>query len=213
MLSPFPILRIFEKLWLDLAAMFEFEPSSRIFHDYGLVVMLGPSSSSYFFRGSSSRTNKGKEPVTDAPSRSTRSSNAAVQQAWEEAEVAAWIQAERAKASMESTCKSRPSIEDSGERPDFDGGEGASSSSSRRGKRRRGHCRSQRRHESSPDLEIPSTIVEEASGDDDEPPEKRSRGEETIDDEDDGSMMPEVSTDEAVKDLSWHLRKNPEILK
>ena len=33
----------------------------------------------------------------------------------------------------------------------------------------------QRRHESSPDLEIPSTIVEEASGDDDEPPEKRSR--------------------------------------
>ena len=109
------------------------------------------------------------------------------QLAEEEAEVAAWIQAERAKASMESTGKSRPSSEDSGERPDFDGGEGASSSSSRRGKRRRGHRRSQRRHESSPDMEIPSTIVEEASGDDDEPPEKRSRGEETIDD---GMLFP-----------------------
>ncbi|KAJ8634479.1 hypothetical protein MRB53_008746 [Persea americana] len=35
-------------------------------------------------QGSSSRTNKGKEPVTDAPRRSTRSSNVAVQQAWEE---------------------------------------------------------------------------------------------------------------------------------
>ncbi|XXG53396.1 hypothetical protein AAC387_Pa03g1490 [Persea americana] len=101
---------------------------------------------------------------------------------------------------MESTSKSRPSSEDSGERPDFDGGEGASSSSSRRGKTRRGHRRSQRQHESSPDLEILSTIVEGASGDDDEPPEKRSRGEETIDDEDDGLMMPEVSTDEAVTD-------------
>ncbi|KAJ8649284.1 hypothetical protein MRB53_002307 [Persea americana] len=122
------------------------------------------------------------------------------QLAEEEAEVAAWIQAERAKASMESTGKSRPSSEDSGERPDFDGGEGASSSSSRRGKRRRGNRRSQRRHESSPDMEIPSTIVEEASGDDNEPPEKRSRGEETIDDEDDGLMMPEVPTDEAVTD-------------
>ena len=88
---------------------------------------------------------------------------------------------------MESTGKSRPSSEDSGERPDFDSGEGASSSSSRRSKRRRGHRRSQRRHESSPDLEIPSTIVEEASGDDDEPPEKRSRGEETIDD---GMLFP-----------------------
>ncbi|XXG88124.1 hypothetical protein AAC387_Pa12g0378 [Persea americana] len=32
---------------------------------------------------SSSRTNKGKGPVTDAPHRSARSSNAAVQQAWE----------------------------------------------------------------------------------------------------------------------------------
>ncbi|KAJ8635793.1 hypothetical protein MRB53_010060 [Persea americana] len=84
MLSPFPILWIFEKLWLDLAAMFEFEPSLRIFHDYGLAAMLSPSSSSYFFRGSSSRTNKGKKPVTDAPRRSTSSSNAAVQQAWEE---------------------------------------------------------------------------------------------------------------------------------
>ncbi|XXG62824.1 hypothetical protein AAC387_Pa05g1128 [Persea americana] len=122
------------------------------------------------------------------------------QLAEKEAEVATWIQAERAKASMESTGKSIPSSEDSGERPDFDGGEGASSSLSRKGKRRRGHRRSQRRHESSPDLEIPSTIVEEASGDDDGPPEKRSRAEETIDDEDDGSMIPEVPTDEAVTD-------------
>ncbi|KAJ8640094.1 hypothetical protein MRB53_016788 [Persea americana] len=32
---------------------------------------------------SSSRTNKGKEPVSDAPRRSTRSSNVAIQQAWE----------------------------------------------------------------------------------------------------------------------------------
>ncbi|XXG88196.1 hypothetical protein AAC387_Pa12g0440 [Persea americana] len=32
MLSPFLVLRIFEKIWLDLAAMFEFEPSSRILH-------------------------------------------------------------------------------------------------------------------------------------------------------------------------------------
>ncbi|XXG76922.1 hypothetical protein AAC387_Pa08g1182 [Persea americana] len=66
----------------------------------------------------------------------------------EEAKVAAWMQAERAKASMEFTGKSKPSVEDSIERPDFDGG-----------------------------AEIPSTIAEEASGDDDEPPEKRSRGE------------------------------------
>ena len=78
---------------------------------------------------------------------------------------------------MESTGKSRPSGEDSSERPNFDGGVGTSRNSSRRSKRRRGQCRSQRRHESSPDLEIPSTIVQEASGDDDEPPEKRSRGE------------------------------------
>ena len=78
---------------------------------------------------------------------------------------------------MESTAKSRPSSEDSGERPDFDGGAGTSNNSSRRSKRRKGQCRSQRRHENSPDLEIPSTIVEEASGIDDEPPEKRSREE------------------------------------
>ena len=104
------------------------------------------------------------------------------QLAEEETEVAAWIQAERAKASMESTGKSRPSNEDSSGRPDFDGGAGTSSKSAHRSKRRRGQRRSQRRHESSPDLEIPSTIVEEALGDDDEPPEKRSPGEETIDD-------------------------------
>ncbi|XXG53638.1 hypothetical protein AAC387_Pa03g1703 [Persea americana] len=45
-----------------------------------------------------------------------------LEQLAEEAEVAAWIQEERAKASMESTGKSRPSGEDSIERPDFDGG-------------------------------------------------------------------------------------------
>ncbi|XXG79935.1 hypothetical protein AAC387_Pa09g0898 [Persea americana] len=48
------------------------------------------------------------------------------QLAEEEAEVTAWIQAERAKASMESTGKSRPSGEDSSERPYFDGGAEAS---------------------------------------------------------------------------------------
>lgn len=99
------------------------------------------------------------------------------QLAEEETEVAAWIQAERAKASMESTGKSRPSSEDSGERLDSDGGAGTSSNSSRRSKRRRGQHRSKRWHKNSPDLEIPSTIAKEASGDDDEPPEKRSRGE------------------------------------
>ncbi|XXG41988.1 hypothetical protein AAC387_Pa01g2347 [Persea americana] len=35
-------------------------------------------------QSSSSKTNKGKEPVTDVPRRSTRSSNVSVQQAWEE---------------------------------------------------------------------------------------------------------------------------------
>ncbi|KAJ8644302.1 hypothetical protein MRB53_006050 [Persea americana] len=84
MLSPFPVLRIFEKIWFDLTAIFEFKPSSRISIDYELAAMLSPTSSSYFFRGSSSRTNKGKEPVTDAPRRSTRSSNVVLQQAWEE---------------------------------------------------------------------------------------------------------------------------------
>ena len=98
------------------------------------------------------------------------------QLAEEEAEVPAWIQTERAKASMESTGKSKPSSEDFGEMPDFDGGAGTSSNSSRRSKRRRELHRSQRRHKNSPDLEIPSTIAEEASGNDDEPPEKRSRG-------------------------------------
>ena len=78
---------------------------------------------------------------------------------------------------MVSTGKSRPSSEDFGERPDFDGGEDTSSKSSRRSNRRKGLRRSQRRHKNSPDLEIPSTIAEEASGDDDEPLEKRSRGE------------------------------------
>ncbi|XXG53362.1 hypothetical protein AAC387_Pa03g1464 [Persea americana] len=75
---------------------------------------------------------------------------------------------------MESTGKSRPSGEDFGERLDFDGEEGTSGKSSRRSKRRKGLHRNQRRHENSPDLEIPSTIAEEASRDDDEPPKKRS---------------------------------------
>ncbi|XXG68388.1 hypothetical protein AAC387_Pa06g1487 [Persea americana] len=101
---------------------------------------------------------------------------------------------------MESTGKSRPSSEDYGEKPDFDGGAGTSSNSSRRSKRRRGQRRSQRRHENSPDLEIPFTIAKETSGDDDEPPKKRCREEETVDDEDDGLMMLEVSADEAVTD-------------
>ncbi|XXG41994.1 hypothetical protein AAC387_Pa01g2353 [Persea americana] len=84
------------------------------------------------------------------------------QLAEEEAEVATWIQAERAKASMESTGKSRPSSEDSGERLDFDGGEGASSSSSRRSKRKRGHRRSQRRHEKDDGSMMPEVPTDEA---------------------------------------------------
>ncbi|KAJ8634480.1 hypothetical protein MRB53_008747 [Persea americana] len=52
------------------------------------------------------------------------------QLAEEEAEVAAWIQAEWAKASMESTGKSKPSSEDSGEMLYFDGGACTSSNSS-----------------------------------------------------------------------------------
>ncbi|XXG59318.1 hypothetical protein AAC387_Pa04g1423 [Persea americana] len=122
------------------------------------------------------------------------------QPAEEEAEVAAWIQTERAKASMESTGKNRPSNEDSGERPNFYGGAGTSSNSSHRSKRRRGQRRSQRRHGNSPDLEIPSTIAEEASGDDDEPLEKRSRGGKISSDEDDDLMVPEVPADEGVTD-------------
>ncbi|XXG42282.1 hypothetical protein AAC387_Pa01g2600 [Persea americana] len=39
----------------------------------------------------------------------------------EEAKIDAWVQAERIKASMESTGKNRPSSEGSCERPDFDG--------------------------------------------------------------------------------------------
>ncbi|KAJ8615015.1 hypothetical protein MRB53_004217 [Persea americana] len=122
------------------------------------------------------------------------------QLAEKKAEVAAWIQAERAKASMESTGKSRPSGEDSSERSDFDGGAGTSSNSSHRRKRRRGQRRSKRWHENSPDLEVPSTIAKEASGDHDEPLEKRSRGEKINSDEDDGLVMPKVPAYEAVTD-------------
>ncbi|XXG42063.1 hypothetical protein AAC387_Pa01g2413 [Persea americana] len=118
----------------------------------------------------------------------------------EEAKIDAWIQADRAKASMESTGKSRLSSEDFSERLDFDGGAGTSSKPSHRSKRKRGQCRNKRRHEDSPDLEVPLTIAEEVSGDDDEPSEKRNREEEAIDDGDDDLMMPEVPTDEAVTD-------------
>ena len=56
----------------------------------------------------------------------------------EEAEIVDCIQAERTKASMESTGKCRPSSEDSSERPDFDSGAGASSKLTHRNKRKRG---------------------------------------------------------------------------
>ena len=84
------------------------------------------------------------------------------------------MQAERTKASMEFTGKSRPSSEDSSERPDFDGGVGTSSKPSHRSKRKRGRRRNKKRHEDSSNLEVPLTIAEEVSGDADEPPEKRS---------------------------------------
>ncbi|XXG62736.1 hypothetical protein AAC387_Pa05g1049 [Persea americana] len=124
----------------------------------------------------------------------------------EEAEVTAWIQAERAKASMESIGKSRPSSEASGERPDFNGGAGTSSHMS---KRRKGQCRSKRRHENSTDLEVPSTIAEEASWDDDEPLEKKSRGEKISSDEDDGLVMPKVSANEAVMNMVMASEEEP----
>ncbi|KAJ8619969.1 hypothetical protein MRB53_028498 [Persea americana] len=119
----------------------------------------------------------------------------------EEAEVIAWIQAKRTKVSIGSTGESRPSSEDSGERPNFDGEVGTSSKSSHRSKRRRGQCRNKRRHEDSPDLEVPSTITEEASGDDDEPLEKRSR--------DDDLMMLEAPVDEAVTDPIMAFEEEP----
>ena len=83
---------------------------------------------------------------------------------------------------MESTGKSKPSSEDSSERPDFDGRVGISSKPSHRSKRKRGQRRNRRLHEDSPDLEVPLTIAEEVSGEADEPSEKRSREELTIDD-------------------------------
>ena len=104
------------------------------------------------------------------------------QLAEEEAEVAAWIQAERAKASMESIGKSGPSSEDSSERPDFDSGADTSGRPTYRSKRKRRQHRNKKRHEDSPNLEVPLTINEEVSGDADEPPEKWSREEEIIDD-------------------------------
>ena len=87
------------------------------------------------------------------------------------------MQAERTKASMEFTGKSRPSSEDSSERPDFDGGAGTLSKPSNRSKRKRGQHRNKRQHEDCPDLEVSLTIAEEVSGDADEPLEKRSREE------------------------------------
>ena len=88
----------------------------------------------------------------------------------EEAEVDAWMQVERMKASMESTGKSRPSSDGSSERPNFDNGAGTSSRPTHKSKRKRGQCRNKKRHEDSPDLEVPITITEEVSEDADEPP-------------------------------------------
>ncbi|XXG88126.1 hypothetical protein AAC387_Pa12g0380 [Persea americana] len=112
------------------------------------------------------------------------------------------MQAERTKASTKSTGKSRPSSEDSTERPDFDSGTGTSSKPTHRSKKKRGQRRNKRRHEDSPDLEVPLTIVEEVSGDADEPPEKKSREKETTDDddEDDDLVTPKAPADEAVTD-------------
>ena len=103
------------------------------------------------------------------------------QLAEEEAEVDAWMQAERTKASMGSTDRSRPSGEDSGERLHFDSGAGSSSRPTRRSKRKRGQRRHGRRYDDSPDSDVPLATVEEASEDDDEHPEKRSREEEISD--------------------------------
>ena len=83
---------------------------------------------------------------------------------------------------MESTGKSRPPSEDSTERPDFDSGAGTSSKPTHRSKRKRGQCCNKRRHEDSPDMEVPLTIAKEVSMDADEPLEKRSREKETTDD-------------------------------
>ncbi|KAJ8649209.1 hypothetical protein MRB53_002232 [Persea americana] len=109
------------------------------------------------------------------------------------------MQAERAKASMESTGKSRSSNEESSERLDSEGGAGSSNRPTHRRKRRRGQRRNKRSHEDSPNLEIPLTIAEEASGDDDEPPKKRSQ-EEKISSDDDDLVMPEVLVNEVVTD-------------
>ena len=97
------------------------------------------------------------------------------------------MQAERKKASMESTGKSIPSSEGSSERFDFNSEEGSSSKQSRRGKRKKEQRCNKKWHEGSPDLEVPLTINEEVSRDADEPPEKGSREEETIGD---GMILP-----------------------
>ena len=97
----------------------------------------------------------------------------------EEAELSAWMQTEQRRASTESTGKSRPSSEGSTERPNFDGGIGTSCKPTHRGKRKRGQRRDKRGQESSPDLEVPLTIVKEVSKDVDEPSEKWIREEET----------------------------------
>ena len=87
----------------------------------------------------------------------------------EEAEIDTWIQAERIKASLESIDKSKPSNEDSSERPVFDGEAGTSSRLTHRSKRKIGQHRNKKWHESSLILEVPLTIAEEVSGDADEP--------------------------------------------
>ena len=98
----------------------------------------------------------------------------------EEAEIDTWMQAEWKWAFVGSTGKSRLSCKGSSERPDFDSGWCSLSKLCRKGKRKRGQRRNKRRHEDSPDLEVPLTIDEEVLWGADEPPEKRSQEEETV---------------------------------
>ena len=83
------------------------------------------------------------------------------------------MQLERMTASVESTGKSKPSSEGSCERPDSDSGAGISGRPTHRRKRKRRQRCNKKRHEDSPDMEVPLIIVE-VSKDVDEPPKKRS---------------------------------------
>ena len=96
-----------------------------------------------------------------------------LEQLEEEAEIDAWMQAERRRVSVESTSKNRLSSEGSSERPYFDSGVGSSCKPTHKSKRKRGQCCNKRRHEDSPNLKVPLTIAEEVSEDADKPPEKR----------------------------------------